>query len=227
MLSSHLRGPFTFVKNLSTTISVPIYDDGVLANASSGTYQILDADFNVKESGSMTIVSNVATLTATSTLPYGDRYRITFSITLSDGREVKPENELYVVRQAFYPVVSSVDLYARVPGLDPSSASPHSSYTDFNNFLDEAWYTLMNRLISKGNRPHLILSNTALREAHILLTLGMIYEDFSTRLNAEWGEKANAYNKAYEVAWDSLVFRYEDEQKNTRRKNASPTIWLA
>ena len=227
MLSSHLRGPFTLVKNLSTTISVPIYDDGVLANASSGTYQILDADFNVKESGSMTIVSNVATLTATSTLPYGDRYRITFSITLSDGREVKPENELYVVRQAFYPVVSSVDLYARVPGLDPSSASPHSSYTDFNNFLDEAWYTLMNRLISKGNRPHLILSNTALREAHILLTLGMIYEDFSTRLNAEWGEKANAYNKAYEVAWDSLVFRYEDEQKNTRRKNASPTIWLA
>lgn len=227
MLSSHLRGPFTFVKNLSTTISVPIYDDGVLANASSGTYQILDADFNVKESGSMTIVSNVATLTATSTLPYGDRYRITFSITLSDGREVKPENELYVVRQAFYPVVSSVDLYARSPGLDPSSVSPHSSYTDFNNFLDEAWYTLMNRLISKGNRPHLILSNTALREAHILLTLGMIYEDFSTRLNAEWGEKANAYNKAYEVAWDSLVFRYEDEQKNTRRKNASPTIWLA
>ena len=227
MLSSHLRGPFTLVKNLSTTISVPIYDDGILANASSGTYQILDADFNVKESGSMTIVSNVATLTATSTLPYGDRYRITFSITLSDGREVKPENELYVVRQAFYPVVSSVDLYARSPGLDPSSVSPHSSYTDFNNFLDEAWYTLMNRLISKGNRPHLILSNTALREAHILLTLSNIFEDFSTRLNAEWGEKANAYNKAYEVAWDSLVFRYEDEQKNTRRKNASPTIWLA
>lgn len=227
MLSAHLRGPFTLVKNLSTTISVPIYDDGVLANASSGTYQILDADFNTKESGSMTIVSNVATLTTTSTLAYGDRYRIVFSIVLSDGREVKPENELYVVRQAFYPVVSGVDLYARSPGLDPSSASPHSSYTDFNNFLDEAWYTLMNRLISKGNRPHLILSNTALREAHILLTLSMIYEDFSTRLNAEWGEKAIAYQKAYEVAWDSLVFNYEDEKKNIRRKNASPTVWLA
>lgn len=227
MLSAHLRGPFTLVKNLSTTISVPIYDGTALTSATSATYQILDADFNIKETGSTSIVAGVATLTTTSTLVYGDRYRITFSITLSDGREVKPENELYVVRQAFYPVVSSVDLYARSPGLDPSSASPHSSYTDFNNFLDEAWYTLMNRLISKGNRPHLILSNTALREAHILLTLGMIYEDFSTRLNAEWGEKAIAYHKVYEIAWDSLVFRYEDEQKNTRRKNASPTIWLA
>ena len=227
MLSSHLRGPFTLVKNLSTTISVPIYDDGVLANALSATYQILDADFNVKESGSMSIVSNVATLTATSTLPYGDRYRITFSITLSDGREVKPENELYVVRQAFYPVVSSVDLYARVPGLDPSSTSPHSSYTDYNNFLDEAWYTLMNKLISKGNRPHLILSNSALREAHISLSLAMIFEDFSTRLNAEWGDKAAAYYKAYDVAWDNLVFNYEDEKKNLRKKSATPTIWLA
>ena len=201
MLSAHLRGPFTLVKNLSTTISVPIYDGAALTSATSATYQILDADFNVKEVGSTSIVAGVATLTTTSTLAYGDRYRITFSITLSDGREVKPENELYVVRQAFYPVVSSVDLYARSPGLDPSSASPYSSYTDFNNFLDEAWYTLMNRLISKGNRPHLILSNTALREAHILLTLGMIYEDFSTRLNAEWGEKAIAYHKAYEMGW--------------------------
>lgn len=227
MLSAHLRGPFTFVRSLSTTISVPIYDHGAPHHASSGTYQILDADFNVKESGSMSIVSNVATLTTTTTLPFGDRYRITFNITLSDGRVVKPENELYVVRQAFYPVVSSVDLYARVPGLDPSSSSPHSSYTDFNNFLDEAWYTLMNRLISKGNRPHLILSNTALREAHILLTLSNIFEDFSTRLNAEWGEKAAAYHKAYEVAWDSLVFRYDDEQRNVRRKSATPTIWLS
>jgi hypothetical protein len=227
MLSAHLRGPFTLVKNLSTTITVPIYNGTLLLSATSATYKILDADFNEKESGSMSIVSGVSTLITTTTLAYGDRYRIIFNITLSDGSVAKPENELYVVRQAFYPVVSGVDLYARSPGLDPSSASPHSSYANYNNFLDEAWYTLMNRLISKGNRPHLILSNTALREAHILLTLSMIYEDFSTRLNAEWGERATAFYKAYEAAWDGLVFNYEDEQRLTRRKSATPTIWLA
>jgi len=227
MLTAHLRGPFTLVRNLSSTITVPIYNGTSILSATSASYKILDADFNEKESGSMSIISGVSTLTTTTTLVYGDRYRIIFNITLSDGRVAKPENELYVVRQAFYPVVSGVDLYARVPGLDPASSSPHSSYADYNNFLDEAWYTLMNRLISKGNRPHLILSNTALREAHILLTLSSIFEDFSTRLNAEWGEKATAFHKAYEAAWDSLVFRYENEQKNLKRKSATPTIWLS
>jgi hypothetical protein len=227
MLSAHLRGPFTLVKGFSTTISCPIYEHSALHHASSGTYEIVDASFNVVLSGPLSIVSHIATVTTTTTLAYGDRYRILFNIVLTDGRVVKPENELYVVRQVFYPVVSGVDLYARVPGLDPTSTSPHSSYADYNNFLDEAWYTLMNRLISKGNRPHLILSNTSLREAHISLTLSMIFEDFSTRLNAEWGDKATAYHKAYEAAWDNLVFNYEDDKKNLRRKSATPTIWLA
>ena len=227
MLSAHLRGPFTLVKGFSTTISCPIYDGTSLISATAGTYDIVDGSFNVVLAGSLSIVSGIATLTLATALPYGDRYRIMFNITLTGSRIAKPENELYVVRQAFYPVVSGVDLYARVPGLDPTSASPHSSYANYNNFLDEAWYTLMNRLISKGNRPHLILSNTALREAHISLTLSMIFEDFSTRLNAEWGDKATAYHKAYEAAWDSLVFSYEDEKKNLRKKSATPTIWLA
>ena len=227
MLSAHIRGPYTFVKNLSTTISCPIYDGTALVSATAGTYEIVDGSFNVVSAGSLSIVSGIATLVLTTALAYGDRYRIIFDITLTGGRVAKPENEVYVVRQAFYPVVSGVDLYARVPGLDPSSTSPHSSYTDYNNFLDEAWYTLMNKLISKGNRPHLILSNSALREAHISLSLAMIFEDFSTRLNAEWGDKAAAYYKAYDVAWDNLVFNYEDEKKNLRKKSATPTIWLA
>jgi hypothetical protein len=227
MLSAHLRGPHILVKGFSTTIDCPIYEHSALHHAASATYQIVDASFNVVLSGAMSIVSHIATLTLTTTLAYSDRYRILFTIVLTDGRVVKPENELYVVRQALYPVVYGSDLYARVPGLDPASPSPHSSYADYNNFLDEAWYSLMNKLISKGNRPHLILSNTALREVHILLTLSMIFEDFSTRLNTEWSEKAAAYKKAYEVEWDNLVFAYEDEYKNKRRKNATPSIWLS
>jgi hypothetical protein len=227
MISANLKMPHVLVKGVSTTIDCPIYEHSILRDAASATYQIVDASFNVVLSGAMSIVSDIATLDLTTTLAYGDRYRILFNIVLTDGRIVKPENELYVVRQALYPVVSGSDLYARVPGLDPDSASPHSSYADYNNFLDEAWIRIMNKLISKGNRPHLILSNTTLREVHILLALSMIFEDFSTRLNSEWSEKAAAYGQAYEKAWDELTFRYEDDLKARRRKSGTPTVWLA
>jgi hypothetical protein len=226
MLSAKLTGPYILIKGQPTTITCPVYEHSALHHATSGTYQIVDHGFIVKESGSVTIVDHTATLSTSTSLPYGDRYRILFEITLSDGRKVRPENELYVARQSLYPVITEADLYARSPGLDPASSSPHSSYDNYTNFLDEAWNILMNRLISAGNRPHLILSNTALRESHITLTLALIYTDFATRLNTEWETKSEAYMKAYHVAYDGLSFRYEDDPQANRRKSATPSFWL-
>lgn len=226
MLSARLTGPHILVKGRETTITCPIYDHSALHHATSGTYQILDSSMSVVGTGSCTVVSHTATITTTTTLAYGDTYRVLWTITLTDSSVLVVENELYVVRQALLPVITGTDLYARNAGLNPESTSPHSSYENYDAFMSEAWNILNNRLISKGNRPHLILSNTALREVHILLSLAMIFEDFSSRLGEEWAVKAEAYRNAYEKAWDELNFRYEDDVKAGRRKAARPQFWL-
>jgi hypothetical protein len=97
--------------------------------------------------------------------------------------------------------------------------------------LDEAHAVIQLRLITNGNRPNLILSPSALREAYITLALALIFGDFETRLSETYAERASEYRRQYERAWGELRFTYAatDEAEggsSLRRRSASPTVWL-
>lgn len=226
------KTPDVLVRGQDTTLYCPIFHEGTGETISSASYEILNSSMQTVLSGACDVEANLAFITINTSLQYGDDYRIKYTIiTLgeADGHSnetIIAENELYIVRCKLSPVIASDDLYKRVSGLSPTSSSPHSTLQNYDSYIMEAWHIILNRLIQKGNRPNLILSNTALRECHIQLTLAIIFEDFATRLQPEWETRAISHRQNYEKTFLEINFRYETAETTSKRKAALPSYWL-
>ena len=170
-------------------------------------------------------------ITGASTGPetLGDGWRIVYVVTV-DGDVHEFSNEAMLVRSALYPVLTDADLYKRVSSLDPDGTTPITSLASFQDFRDEAWIEISQRLIQEGNRPALVLSPTALRGAHLELTLAIVFEDLSTRLNEAYEARAQQYRRQYEQTWRRLTFRYDSDENgtpdDTRRRRGHGTLWM-
>ena len=106
-----------------------------------------------------------------------------------------------------------------------------SNATNYQDSIDEAWTEINLRLIALGNRPNLILEPSALRQAHLALSIAIIVEGrLASRLNVAYDEMALRYRREYERAFGALNPRYDEGdagQADTRRRAAVPTIWLS
>jgi hypothetical protein len=223
------------VRGVDTLIRCPVYLDGALVAPNSGTVTVWDAAGNVVVSAAaVTITGSIAGYTvlgtATSALELEDNWRVTWSLVLTAGT-ITPRSDAALIRQAVYPVISDVDLYRRVPALDPAGQAAITRTTDYQDYLDEAWTTIQLRLISLGQRPWLIMSPSALRDPHLLLTLSLIFEDLASRLNAGYIERATSYRQAYEAAWRQMSYRYDRDGDGTpdnagARRSAVGSLWL-
>lgn len=227
--SARIPVPYDIVRGQATTLRCPIYRDAELVSPSSGTCTVYDSSSVIVSTGTTTLSSSVSTYTFTpsSTLTLGEGWRVEWSLTISAVIHVF-RSDAALVRQALYPVISDQDLYRRVSGLNPSGAAPLSSLTTYQDYLDEAWTTLVLRLISKGNRPALISSPSALREVHILLSLSLIFEDFAVRLRESFAEDAARFREMYESEWSRLNFTYDTSDSGQspaqRRAARGPVI---
>lgn len=226
------KTPDVLVKGQDTVLYCPIFHEGSGEAINSAQYEILNSNLQIVASGACDVEGSLAFVSINTSLQYGEDYRIRYTIlTLGEadghGSEtIIAENELYVVRCRLSPCIASDDLYKRVSGLSPASSSPHSTLQNYDSYIMEAWYIILNRLIQRGNRPNLILSNTALRECHIQLTLAIIFEDFATRLQPEWETRAISHRQNYEKTFLEINFRYETAETSTKRKSAQPSYWL-
>lgn len=163
---------------------------------------------------------------------YGDGWRIVWSLTMPDGTMRTFDNETMLVRRALFPVVTEADLYRIASSLDPAGSACIHSESSFAAKLDEAWIQIQGRLLAKGNRPNLIVSPTALRDPHLYLTLALIFEDFSTRLNPAYTAIGMQYRGHYNDAFAQVRFLESNEDddgtaNSPARKGASvSTLWL-
>lgn len=184
--------PDYLVQGRQQTITCPLYQSGALVAPGSASVIIYDAAGAVVVSDGAEIEDDIASFVVLaavvpSTLPRGMGWRVEW--TMTTGSNVRTyRNSAGLIRAELAPVVTDLDLFRRESGLDPAGSAPLSTLATFQPFLDEAWVTILGRLVSKGNLPHLIMEPTALREPHLLLTLHLIFEDFRTRLAEAFGE---------------------------------------
>jgi hypothetical protein len=222
------------VRGRAHVIECPVYRTGALVTPSSGTVSVYDpTDTAVISAQSVTITNSVATYSISSgtlsSYSYSDGWRVEWSLTMADTSIVSPRNDAALVRNGLWPVITDSDLVRRCPALDPNAASGITSSVSYQYAIDEAWTEIQLRLIAKGNRPTLILEPSALRAAHMFLTLAIVFEGEQTRLSAAWTDRAVDYRAQYKDAWDSLAFRYATDdatQADTSRKAARPSVWL-
>ena len=74
------------------------------------------------------------------------------------------------------------------------------------------------------------MSPASLRTAHLYLSLCLIFDDFSTRLNDAYREHAEFYRHEYKEAWGDLDFLYDADDSGaadsvTSRRAAVPSVW--
>ncbi len=206
--------PSLLERGIDTTIKAPVYQAGALVAPSAGTVTIYDETNTAKVSAAaVTITDSVATYTVTagttSGLTLADGWRVEWSLTVSGGT-VRAVNEASLVRQIVRPMISDVDIYRRVPALDPSSASVITSESNYQGYIDEANTEVNLRLLAAGRRPWLIMSPASLRPVYLNLSLAIIFEDLAARLaNVDYLERADRYRDAYAKAYGDLNFTYD------------------
>lgn len=229
--------PDYLVQAQSNVIRCPLWASNALVapTQAGSTVSVYDPENTaVVNAAAVTVTASIAQYTiASGTLPTSLQLRMGWRIEwtlIVAGVTTVYRNSAGLIRSRLAPVVADADLYRRVSALNPTVTAPLSSLTSYQDFLDEAWVTILARLALKGSLPHLIMEPSNLREVHLLLTLAGIFEDFSTRLSEAFGMQAKEYRARYERAWGELAFEYDaddDGQSDGRKKrSANPTVWL-
>ena len=238
LYTARFQLPELLERSRNNLIKAPIYRAGALVAPSSATVSVYDSSgVPLVNTQAATITGSIAQYnvlaTALAGSSYGEGYRVEWLAAMPDGTTRTFDVEALLVRRALFPVVTEADLYRVSSALDPAGAACIHSESSFASKLDEAWTQIQGRLLAQGRRPNLVLSPQAMRDPHLYLSLALIYEDFSTRLNAAYAATAGMYRAEYEGALTRVRFLYDETDDNGRsgsrdRKGpAVSSLWLS
>lgn len=219
----------------TTTIACPVYRSGELQvpTEAGSTVTVYDASGTVVVDGEdVTVTDGVATYeidgSVTDDLDLGRGWRIDWSPLMPDGVVHTFRAEAGLVLCTPSPVISDQALYARVPALNPRGAAPlNRTVQSYQGPISDAWIRLRNDLDAVDHRVELVVSNTQLREPHLLLTLAFIFADLASR-NATHQTQADRYMAQYEAALARAVLKVDtnDDGAADEVKSAKPAVFL-
>jgi len=233
--TARFLAPDYLVQGLDNVLSCPLWASAGLVAPASGTCTVYDASNSVISTGAVTVTASIATYTVSaaevpSTLQRGTGWRVEWSLVVGSTTLPTIRNSAALVLSILTPVVTDADLFRRVSALNPSANDPITVETDYQDKLDEAWTSILGRLVGAGNLPQLIMEPSAMREPHLLLTLALIFEDLGSRLNEAHAAQGAMYRTRYEAAWSDLRFEYDTSQTGRadgrRKRGASATVFL-
>jgi hypothetical protein len=218
----------TIQKGRANVLKCRMYRSGSLVAPTSATVSVYDsANVAIVSAASATITGSVATYSlaaaAVSASDLSDGWRIEWALTMPDGVVHNARTAGSLVFRQLYPVVTEADLYRKESALDPSGSAPITSASSWTDKLDEAWADLTDMLLARGRLPWLCMEPSALRRPHQLLTLSLIFEDLSSRLDPAYASKAERYRAEFRGAWSETAFLEADvegEQASPKRRAA-------
>jgi hypothetical protein len=228
--TARFRSSETLERSRTQTITCPTSRAGATATPTSGTVTIYRPDQTVLVTGAVTVAS-IATFSVTGATTtaeaLGEGFLIEWVLVMPDAVTHTFRQDMALCRRTLYGVVSQDDLTQRHSDL-PSLLGAAASYQPY---IDEAFFTISNRLIGAGRRPYLVIQPSALRECHLMLALHLVFIDYSTSAGdgGRWQALAAHYLSAYEQSYGALKFSYDEADDNrvdpTKKKSASSQIW--
>jgi len=228
--------PQSLLKGSTNLLQCPIYLSGALVVPdSSGTVVVRNAGGTVVLTETAPIVSSIATYTtdadAFDAESFSNGWTVDWQLTI-DGVVCRFRQLACLVTRPLYPVIADIDLFKVIPSLDPTSPKRISTASTFQDQIKESWIQLLGRLIADGARPDLIVEGNALRQAHIFLTLNLIFQELAVRQPDVNQPLADLYLNKYET--DFLRIRYDEDKDSNlvpdgRKSSATQTqgtLWL-
>ena len=219
--------PFFFVRGEDNTLTFDVYSAAsAQQTATVGTVQILDGAEEVVAAGtamtslgppaSYSLLS--ATLGATRAFSAGIMVYPTLTIS---GTAIRFKRRGYIVRHAYFPSITDVDLtdqHTELAAFLSGASSTALDISSYEKYRERANVMIQNRLLSLGRRPWLLFEPSTLVEPHIALTLHLIYKDFASTIGqGEYAEMRDYYwdpveeTGVYESAWKNAAagFTYD------------------
>tara|TARA_R110002110_G_scaffold332075_4_gene543128 strand:- start:9191 stop:9958 length:768 start_codon:yes stop_codon:yes gene_type:complete len=235
--SPQIKIPELMERGKTQVSTLPIYRDGALVAPTQARYTLIAPDGSKLVNDAVaTYPGNVPEYTHTpsilpETLNLGEGYLQEWTVTILG--EVKLfRRSCAIVKRRLYPVVSDGDLtstYSQLADIRPSSLSSYQTY------IDEAWYTLIQKLRNEGGGlEYLVMSPEAFRSAHQNLTLYYIFRDFHSSLgqsNGRYLDLASEHFKQWHHDWKGINFVYDYDHSGTAdtpntRQAKQPVIYL-
>lgn len=231
--SARFRTSETIERGRTQILSCPTSRAGATATPTSGTISIYRPDGTALVSAQAVTIpgGGVAQYSlpgaSTTSEALGEGWLIEWSLVMPDTVTHTFRQDGAIVRRVLQIAISQDDLIQRHSDL-PSILG---SATSYQPYIDEAWWTIQNRLIAAGRRPYLVMQPSAFRDCHLMLALHLIWLDFSTSVgdSGRYQALASHYLTAYEQAWGQLRFSYDEMDENrvdvSKRKGASSQVW--
>jgi hypothetical protein len=229
--SARFRSTETIERGRTQTITCPTSRAGATATPTSGTVSISRPDGTALVAAQAVTVATIATFSlpgATTTAEaLGEGWLIEWALVMPDSVTHTFRQDAALCRRTLYPVISQDDLTQRhsdLPALLGASAS-------YQPYIDEGFFSICTRLVGAGRRPYLVIQPSALRDAHLMLALHLVFLDYSTSAGdgGRWQALAAHYLASYEQAYGQLRFTYDEDDSNrpdpTKKKSASSQIW--
>ncbi len=210
-----IKIPELLERGKSNTSTLPIYRDGVLAVPTEVRYTLYKPDqTKFVDNASASFPGNIPTYVHPasqlgSDLLLGEGYLQEWKITIV-GDEFIFRRMCSLVLRRIYPVVSDGDLtatYSQLADIRPSNL------TSYQTYIDEAWYTMVQRMRTEGGGlEYLVMSAESFRAAHQIDYGYYIFRDFHSSLgqsNGRYLDLANEHYAQYKDEWKRINFIYD------------------
>lgn len=206
----------------SATLKASVYDaDGAAVTPTAGTLTLFDGSTKLLEDETVTSLaaptSHTIADSATTDFALSDRGLAVWSLTI--GGVVMPfRRPVYIVRQAFHPTITDLDLTHR--DSDTLNILPPGT-TSARQYREDGRARIEKDLILRGRRPHLIFDAWMLRDAHLAISLHFLYRDAAVKFSEDsrYADEATAYLDEYNAEMEKLSFRYDSDDTGTISTN--------
>ena len=204
--------PAVYQAGRATVSTLEVWRDGVLVAPSAGTCTITSPTGATTESPAVSIVSDVATMTVAAITTPDEGYREKWDLTI-DGVVYTKYREAVVARSPLRCPIADLDLTNRVTDL---SRNRGTMTTSFQSHIDSAWAEMMRRLRNTGEMPQIIVSDSALYDPALHLTLHLIYQQWYGQSGADHFQAlAQTHFERYEAAWQSMSYTVDRDEDGT------------
>lgn len=204
---------------------------GIQQTATAASVVIYDGAETVQASVAATTLGPPASYTlpalTTSSRGLSERWLEVWSLTIGGTPYVFRQSG-YLVRHAYYSVITDTDLlalHAELTDLLPSGT------TDFSAYRERSRQKIERELLKKARRPHLIFDPWALLDADVYLSLFYIFHDWASSIgDGRYKELAAEYEGKFAEEMKSVRFHYDDAQSGTvdreQSEGAQPGLML-
>jgi len=210
------RTPNFYRRGFTNALSLVVRDgSGEAATVASGTITVREGTRVAVDGAAITPgASGEATYSLLSTavpdtLPYSTRWSEQWDLTLDDGTVLSYVRDAHLVRAKPEPRIDAADLLRR-----HSDIATQYTLAQAQVFVDEAWDTIIGRMVSDGRYPQHVLSTWALAEPHMLLSLAFLFRSASTYTagGGKYATLATEYAAEFESLWGKVSWMLDTDE---------------